>query len=111
MKRLKLLGVAGCFALLTSCAMSSLNLQEGIHDFKVQNYRAAFVRLMPEAEKGNADAQYAVGYMYYYGQGVVEDKEKAWKWINLAAKAGQSDAIAASKLLEEERRHPYSKRF
>ena len=109
-KRL-VLGILGIFFLgLTACSMSSLNLKEGIHNFKVQNYRAAFVRLMPEAEKGNPDAQYAVGYMYYYGQGVVEDKKKAWHWIRLAADAGQSDAVSAARLLEQDASHPYSKR-
>lgn len=92
---------------LAACSMNSLNLREGIHSFKQQNYRSAFVRLMPEAEKGNCDAQYAVGYMYYYGEGVVEDKKKAAKWINRAAVSGQKDAIIAAKLLREEARHPY----
>ena len=94
----------------SSCAMNSLNslnLREGIYNFKQQNYRTAFVRLMPEAEKGNPDAQYAVGYMYYYGEGVVEDKKKAAKWINKAAKAGNQDAIEAAKLLWQEERNPY----
>lgn len=94
---------------LTACAMSSLNLNQGIHDFKVQNYRAAFIRLMPEARKGNPEAQYAIGYMYYYGEGVVESRDKAEEWISKAAKAGQPDAINALKLLKEEARHPYAK--
>ena len=92
---------------LTACSINSLNLREGITSFKKQNYRSAFVRLMPEAEKGNCDAQYAVGYMYYYGEGVVEDKKKATKWIARAAEAGQKDAISAAKLLREEARNPY----
>lgn len=87
--------------LLTSCMSGSLNLREGIHSFKVQNYRAAFIRLMPEAKKGQPDAQYAVGYMYYYGQGVIENKEKALYWIRCAAKAGQTDAMAALKILDK----------
>jgi TPR repeat protein len=95
------------FFALTACSINSLNLREGISSFKKQNYRSAFVRLMPEAEKGNCDAQYAVGYMYYYGEGVVEDKQKAAKWINRAAEAGQKDAIAAAKLLRKEAPHPY----
>jgi TPR repeat protein len=97
--------IMGCC--LTACSLNTLNLREGIHDFKQQNYRSAFVRLMPEAEKGNAEAQYAIGYMYYYGEGVVEDKKKATKWIHKAAEAGQKDAIAAAKLLRDEARHPY----
>lgn len=85
---------------LTAC-ISSLNLAEGISSFKKQNYRQAFIRLMPEAKKGNSEAQYAVGYMYYYGQGVTEDREKALKWIRLAAMANQPDAIVALKALRK----------
>lgn len=88
---------------LTACMTTSLNLRQGIYNFKVQNYREAFIRLVPEAEKGCPDAQYAVGYMYYYGQGVVENKQKAWNWIHAAAKANQPDALAAVKLLQQER--------
>jgi len=88
-----------CTMLLSSCTFNQLNLSEGITSFKVQDYRQAFIRLKPEAEKGQPDAQYAVGYMYYYGQGVVEDREKARYWISCAAKAGQPDAIAAIKIL------------
>jgi len=79
--------------LLSGC--SSFNLQEGIHSFQVQDYRHAFIRLKPEALRGQPDAQYAIGYMYYYGQGVVEDKQKAFEWIKRAADAGQPDAIEA----------------
>jgi len=96
---------------LTACMATSLNLRQGIYNFKIQNYREAFIRLVPEAEKGCPDAQYAVGYMYYYGQGVVENKEKAWNWIHAAAKANQPDAIAAIRLLEQQRtRDPYGQR-
>lgn len=87
------------FGLLSGCATSSMNLKQGISSFQVQDYRQAFIRLMPEAKKGQPDAQYAIGYMYYYGRGVVEDRKVAWKWITLAAKAGQVDAQAAVKIL------------
>jgi TPR repeat protein len=90
-------------SLLTGCAMSGYNLREGIKSFQVQNYRQAFIRLKPEAEKGQIDAQYAVGYMYYYGQGVVEDRKKAWYWITRAANAGQADAQEAMKILGKKR--------
>ncbi|MDP1603292.1 MAG: tetratricopeptide repeat protein [Legionella sp.] len=83
---------------VTAC-ISPLNLAEGISSFQAQDYRRAFIRLKPEAEKGHPDAQYAIGYMYYYGQGVVEDKEQAWKWINRAAHKGQPQAIAALKII------------
>lgn len=84
---------------MSGCVTSSMNLQEGIQSFRVQDYRQAFIKLKPEAEKGQCDAQYAVGYMYYYGQGVTEDRKKAWYWINTAANAGQAEAIAALHIL------------
>ncbi|NCT57834.1 MAG: sel1 repeat family protein [Legionella sp.] len=102
-KYLKIVLMSLGFLSLTACMTTSLNLRQGIYNFKVQNYREAFIRLVPEAEKGCPDAQYAVGYMYYYGQGVVENKEKAWNWIHAAAKANQPDAIAAVRLLRQER--------
>lgn len=85
---------------LVACS-SAYNLREGIESFRAQDYRKAFIRLKPEAEKGQPDAQYAVGYMYYYGQGVVEDRQKAWLWINKAASFGQPDAVVAVKLLQK----------
>ena len=67
----------------------------------MQDFRQAFVRLRPEAEKGNPEAQYAIGYMYYYGQGVIEDRRKAWNWITLSAKQGNPDAQAAMAILQK----------
>ncbi|WP_392537679.1 sel1 repeat family protein [Legionella sp. 227] len=85
---------------LAACATTSaINLREGIDSFRVENYRKAFIRLKPIAEKGQPDAQYAVGYMYYYGKGVVEDRKKAWFWINAAANLGQPDAKEAVRIL------------
>lgn len=82
------------------------NLSEGIECFRAQNYRKAFIFLKPEAQKGQPDAQYAVGYMYYYGQGVVEDRKQAWFWIKRAAEAGQPDALVALKILKHEPKNP-----
>lgn len=85
--------------LLSGCLGTRMNFAEGIKSFQVQNYRQAFILLKPAAKAGNAEAQYAIGYMYYYGQGVTEDRRKAWYWINCAAKAGQPDAIQAVHIL------------
>jgi hypothetical protein len=92
-----------CFGLLSGCFAHGYNLREGIRSFQIQNYRQAFIRLLPEAEKGQRDAKYAVGYMYYYGQGVIEDRIKAGYWINSAARAGQPDAIQAVGIIETQR--------
>lgn len=95
----KLLIVILFIPIMVACIAGSLNLRDGIESFKAQDYRRAFIRLKPEALKGQREAQYAVGYMYYYGQGVVENRKKAWLWINRAAKLGQPDAIEAVKIL------------
>lgn len=101
--RIRIVFYIGILFFLSACASSHVNLREGIHSFQIQNYRQAFIRLKPEADKGQPDAQYAIGYMYYYGQGVVEDRKKAWYWITCAAKAGQADAIQAVKILARKR--------
>lgn len=78
MKRLfNLLIVIIFISSLAGCAVTNArNLREGIDSFRVEEYRRAFIRLKPLAQKGQPDAQYAVGYMYYYGKGVVEDRKK-----------------------------------
>lgn len=96
----RLLLVIILIPMVSACITRSLNLREGIQSFRAQDYRRSFIRLVPEAEKGQPDAQYAVGYMYYYGQGVTENREKAWYWINRAAQAGQPDAMTAVQILD-----------
>ena len=95
--------VALFIPMLAACLTSSANLQEGIASFRSQKYRAAFIRLRPEARKGQPDAQYAIGYMFYYGQGVVEDRKQAWYWITAAANQGQPDARVAVNILFKKR--------
>ncbi len=97
-----ILGIS--LVLSASACVNHLNLSEGISSFRAQNYRQAFIRLMPEAKKGEPDAQYAIGYMYYYGQGVVEDRKKAWFWITRAAESGQPDALEAMQILINDRK-------
>ena len=44
------------------------------------------------AEKGLADAQYTLGFMYFYGHGVEQDYWKAVVWFQRAAEQGHADA-------------------
>lgn len=85
--------------LLSAC--NNLSLQEGIKSFQIQDYRQAFIRLRPAAEKGSPEAQYAVGYMYYYGQGVIENRQKAWYWITKSARNGNQDAQQAMRIMQK----------
>jgi TPR repeat protein len=68
-------------------------LAEGKANFKEEHYSLAYHQLLPLAVKGNPDAQYAIGYMYYYGKGIDCNEELAENWLRKAAKKGQSQAV------------------
>ena len=44
------------------------------------------------AERGNASAQFSLGFMYEKGQGVPQDYVQAYMWFNLAAAQGTKGA-------------------
>jgi TPR repeat protein len=46
------------------------------------------------AEQGDAKAQYNLGLMYAFGQGVIQDNVYAHMWWNIAALSGDSDAAS-----------------
>lgn len=95
---------------LAACSGNKIQYDRAKQSFKKQNYYNAFVRLYPLAEKGNPDAQYAVGFMYYYGRGVVENKSKAYSWIHKAATQGQPEAVKAWRILKDNGEIPVPKR-
>lgn len=68
-------------------------------NFAVNNYELAFKRLLPLAEQNNSEAQYAIGYLYYYGYGVDRNEERAYYWLRQAAKQQNKQAIKALALL------------
>lgn len=90
------------FVLLSACSFYAHNLREGVVAFRKLNYRDAFILLKPEALKGQPDAQYAVGFMYYYGFGVYENRKLGVYWIRQAADKNHPLAIEAMKRLDKE---------
>lgn len=85
---------------LSGCVTSSAQLTQGKQDFMLGDYHQAFKKLEPLAIQGNADAQYAIGYMYFYGQGTPQNSLLAAKWMQAAANQGQTDAIKALTLIK-----------
>ena len=65
--------------------------QAGLQAVKNGDYRTAFTELLPLAQQGNADAQTELGFMYYNGEGVLQDYKEAGKWFRLSADQGNSD--------------------
>ena len=57
-----------------------------------KDYATALRFWRPLAEQGNAEAQYALGFMYADGQGVPQNHAEAAKWWRLAADQGNTFA-------------------
>lgn len=87
---------------LSSCTTDQQRLAQGKESFIVGDYHQAFKTLQPLAVKGNADAQYAVGYMYFYGYGTPKNNVLANKWMQSAAAQGQPGALQALKMIQDE---------
>lgn len=67
----------------------------------LQKYNCSLSRIEAAAERGDPDAQYALGYMYFYGIGTVRDPKAAQLWIHRAASQGQPLAIKAGHILNK----------
>jgi uncharacterized protein len=57
-----------------------------------KDYKTAYKLFLPIAEQGNDKAQFKLGIMYNYGQGVPQDYEEAIKWFRLAAEQENHEA-------------------
>lgn len=86
---------------LTGCATTQqapqpeVSIGEARELYLAGQYEAAFPLMLEAAAQGNSKAQYAVGYMYYVGQGVSANRESALKWIKRAAEQGEPKAVEA----------------
>ncbi len=56
------------------------------------NYQKAFRIFKPLAEEGSAEAQYNLGSMYFFGQGLPQDYKEARKWYRKATEQGNANA-------------------
>jgi TPR repeat protein len=67
----------------------------GFRAFKRLDYSSALVVWRAAADKGNAQAQYNIGWMYDLGLGVAQSDEQAVRWYRSAALKGHPEAQAA----------------
>ena len=74
--RHKVVGVAVIFFLVGVPASAQEDYQETLR----------------EAERGDAEAQASLGFMYANGQGVAQDDAEAVRWYHLAAEQGVAEA-------------------
>lgn len=64
----------------------------GANAFNSGDYRTAYKELLPEANKGNAEAQWAMGLMNYHGNGMLSDIPEAAAWFKKAGNQGHSES-------------------
>ena len=83
------LGIA--FVMLLG-AQSQPGFQDGLLAYHRGDHAVAMEIWRPLAERGNASAQYMVGYLYAQGEGVESNSGKAAKWYHRAADQGDPDA-------------------
>ncbi len=104
-KRGRLILIILFSSLLLACASARMaeEVQYGKVAFDCGNFKRAFILLLPLAVKCSPEAQYAVGYMYYYGLGVEAHKESGLFWINQAAKQMYRPAIKALQLIDKDK--------
>jgi hypothetical protein len=77
---------------LLCCNAAIAGLSEGYEALIRKDYATAIKQYRPLAERGNAEAQYRIGRMYEFGQGVPQDKAQGIAWIRKAAAQNHADA-------------------
>jgi uncharacterized protein len=96
---------SGC-AHRPAAAPSGDAMHLGKQAYQAQRYQAAFEIFSTLAEQGNVDAQYTLGYMLYYGQGVAQDPTAARRWFEQASKQGHPKAKQALEQLQTQQPSP-----
>jgi DamX protein len=76
-----------------------ISAQPNITPSDIQLNNLSLEQLNMAADAGDPDAQYALGYMYYYGKHVPQNNQIALNWMRRAAVQGQEQAIKALALL------------
>ncbi|ENV36832.1 hypothetical protein F959_01639 [Acinetobacter venetianus RAG-1 = CIP 110063] len=70
-------------------------LSQANQAYKDGDYSQSFSLLEVAAEKGNAKAQYSLGYMYEHGEGVKKSLSDAEHWYQESANQGHKKAKKA----------------
>jgi hypothetical protein len=70
----------------------SADFETGMQAMERGDYAIAYLHWLPLAERGHAEAQYNLGWLYANGNGLAVDIEKAMSWWLKAARQGDTDA-------------------
>ena len=104
LRLLLLVGLCVSLTLLAGCASMAKQtntdnpeavLAQARQAYENQKYQEVFQLLFPLAMAGNDQAQYVLGYLYFYGLGVEKNEQQAMAWIQRAAAQGNKKALQA----------------
>jgi hypothetical protein len=87
------MGLAGLFlAVALGASATAGTLENGLAAYERGDYTTALGAWIPLAERGNRDAQYNLGVMYYAGKGVRRDYPESVRWYRMSAEGGNAFA-------------------
>ena len=95
-----------CVFLINPLIVFADNYSDGINAMKNGNYVEAVRVFRVAAEKGDKFSQHCLGVMLYKGQGVKNNYAEGFKWLNLAAKQGFSQAELDLAIIEYHKNKP-----
>ncbi|HEB93902.1 MAG TPA: hypothetical protein ENI94_10665 [Gammaproteobacteria bacterium] len=106
---LTVLGLSACTTVpvepktekLSQEEVSAALFERAKHLYLSQDYAGSVGLMHTLAGRGHLQAQYVLGYMYYYGLGVPRNEKKAIRWITTAAVRGHTKAREALELLDK----------
>lgn len=107
-----ILGFIAVTLLITGCASQpsysndTEQLAVAKEAFMQHEYVQAVYLFEPLAIRGHSQAQYALGYLYYYGLGVAQNTKLATKWLASAAAKGNKKALKALELITQQQTAP-----
>lgn len=94
-----LLSLSACTTIPDENAISHSTIERARMAYSEKDYGQTLILLNTLVQQNNAEAQYALGYMYRHGQGLPRNQERASYWITLAAKNGCIKAQTALQLM------------
>ena len=86
--------LAAAFA-FACAAPAPADFPAAIEAYDQGDYESSFAEAKAVAERGDADAQYLLGFLYARGEGVRRDPVLSYLWYTLAARQGDAFAAAA----------------
>lgn len=87
MKVFKYLVFSTVLATGASCA-SAQNYDEGMAAYNAGDYKTAFNDLLPLAQHGDLRVMNTLAFLYFSGNGIVQEYAQALKWYREAAEKG-----------------------